>query len=66
MTGTAKDPEPLRVGSRGRHRPNKEGAADPNNNRRSAALEATRTMKRPVRRPSPQGRVAYGGSSLPM
>jgi len=29
-------------------------------------LEATRTMKRPVRSPSPQGRLAYGGSTSPM
>jgi hypothetical protein len=41
----------------------KGGAADPKNKRRTcAALEATRTMKRPVHSPSQQGRVAYSGS----
>jgi len=45
-------------GVKGPPRPNKGGAADPQNKRRtSAALEATRTMKRPVRSPSPQGGV---------
>lgn len=37
---------------------------DPSDKRRTcAAIEATRTMKRPVRSPSPQGRGAYGGST---
>ncbi len=66
MRAAAKDPNPFRWC---------QGAAKAVKGRRSrakierrtcAALEATRTMKRPVLSHTPQGRVAYSGSSSPM
>ncbi len=71
MTGAAKDPEPLRVGSRGRHDTAREaqpsqrtigGLAQP---LRPPAPCSRRSAQgsRPVRSPSSQGRGAYGGQS---